>query len=500
MARTKRKSDRKRRSKGRTLWQAMAGVVNEPHPTKENQVDRQRNNSFNLDSVPANVDQFDGKDDAETALDIVIGFDFGTSCTKIILHDPVGQTAFAVPFGELAHDSLEYLLPTRLFVAGDDACCLEPVEGASARTDLKVNLMEKPAEPGATIPAETVAVAAAYLALALRHTRRWFIATKETVFGRIPLNWELNIGLPAATAADQTLREAFWTAGRAAWAVSKCEGAVTIAAAEREVERIRSTVGGNGALHQMVNLRPEVIAEIHGYIQSVGRQQRLHLLVDVGASTLDICSFNVVPEDAGDYIPVFTADVERLGARELHLERIAGSKKAIDDCVEESIPGGGTIGEIPDDLNAYAADREDILGRVQAAEEKFSEECQGMLGRTIVYLKRDRFPNREAWSRRLPVFICGGARDMRLYRDMVDKLGEWLRKFVSPSGGVDLFPLPRPEALKDQIEEETYHRLAVAWGLSQQDFNIGKYALPGEIPDASQPRQIDWEKNFIEEP
>ena len=500
MARTRRKSDRKRRSKGRTSSQAAAVVAKQLHATKENRVDRQRSNSFDLDGVPANADQFDGKDDAETALDIVIGFDFGTSCTKIILHDPVRQTAFAVPFGGLAHDSLEYILSTRLFVAVDGVCSLEPVEGASARTDLKVNLMEKPAGLGAMVPSEAVAAAAAYLALALRHTRRWFIATKEAVFGRIPLNWQLNIGLPAAIADDETLQEAFWTAGRAAWAVSKCEGAVTTAAAEREVERIRSAAGGNGELDGVVDLRPEVVAEIYGYIQSVGRQQRLHILVDVGASTLDICSFNSLAKGADNYTPVFTADVQRLGARELHLARITGGRKVVDDWIEESIPGGSMIGTIPDNIDAYTAHGVDILAGVQVAEESFGARCRNMLGLTYECLRPKFPPPDETLSKQLPVFICGGGRNMRLYRAVVENFGEWHRKSVSPLGGVTLFPLPKPEALTDEIEEDTYHRLAVAWGLSQRDFDIGTYKLPSAIPEPPAPNKRDYEEKYIPNP
>ena len=48
--------------------------------------------------------------------DIVIGFDFGTSCTKVILRSPYhyGGRAFAVPFAEAAHNSSPHLLPSVL--------------------------------------------------------------------------------------------------------------------------------------------------------------------------------------------------------------------------------------------------------------------------------------------------------------------------------------------------------------------------------------------------
>ncbi len=78
---------------------------------------------------------------------MIIGLDFGTSSTKVIIHVPrfTGNPAYAVPFGPFALSSLEYLLPTRLFVGDNGSCQLGKGEGDwSAVTGLKSALMVGP--------------------------------------------------------------------------------------------------------------------------------------------------------------------------------------------------------------------------------------------------------------------------------------------------------------------------------------------------------------------
>src|SRR3972149_12205112 len=52
--------------------------------------------------------------------DIIIGFDFGTSTTKVVIRDPFASRSFAIPFlGQNNLNSNSYLLPTRLSINDD---------------------------------------------------------------------------------------------------------------------------------------------------------------------------------------------------------------------------------------------------------------------------------------------------------------------------------------------------------------------------------------------
>ena len=275
-------------------------------------------------SIPDHAHQFDSDHHSSSSkpLDIVVGVDFGTSSTKVVIHAPyhTGNPAFAIPFGDLAHESLDYLLPTRLFVGKDGCCSLTAVSEASLLTDIKLGLMKDPlhsieSASGPSCDASASTVAVAYLALVLRHARRWFIANKRDIFGEFPLNWSFNLGLPAAIDDDLALREAFHASGKAAWLVSVRPGPITTSAAQdafSDVTCARYVIDCN------FDVIPEVIAEVKGYAESRFRNPGLHLLVDIGASTLDVCSFNLREIEGDKPLPIFTADVDLLGAKRLH--------------------------------------------------------------------------------------------------------------------------------------------------------------------------------------
>ena len=59
--------------------------------------------------------------------DIVIGFDLGTACSKIVLQDKQLKKAFSVPFDGLSYKANRYLLPTKLFVDAEGKLSLAPI-------------------------------------------------------------------------------------------------------------------------------------------------------------------------------------------------------------------------------------------------------------------------------------------------------------------------------------------------------------------------------------
>lgn len=298
--RKKKKSDETERPLNRGKSRTALPSTAQSKPKAGKHVDRKSDlGSRFFDGVPENAHQF-GLKNSSTKLDIVVGVDFGTSSTKVVVHAPhyAGNPAFAVPFGDLAHKSLEYLLPTRLFVGKDGRCSLTPISEASVLTDIKLGLMRAPLskiEPasGPSCGASATAVATAYLALVLRYVRCWFIAHKRKIFGGFSLNWSCNLGLPAAIDDDVTLRQTFNMAGKAAWLLSRRSGQVTIGAARKAIDDIKNSRFETEEMPWEFELIPEVIAEVTGYAKSQFRNEGLHILVDIGASTLDVCSFIV---------------------------------------------------------------------------------------------------------------------------------------------------------------------------------------------------------------
>lgn len=459
-----------------------------------------------FDSISDHARQFHPKNGSSTPLDIVMGVDFGTSSTKVVVHAPyhTGNPAFAVPFGDLAHESLKYLLPTRLFVGGDGRCSLIPVPEASLLTDIKLSLMQSPlgsieSASGPSCGASAVAVTTTYLALVLRYARRWFIANKRGIFGEFVLKWSFNLGLPAAIDNDSELREAFDTSGKAAWLVSTRPGPITISAVQDAINDINRSEYETAC---DFNLIPEVIAEVKGYAESRFRSPGLHLLVDIGASTLDICSFNLREREDDKPLPIFTADVDLLGARRLHLARIDGAREGVIAHATSLVDRSDPASMIPDNIKDYVPpdqEREGNYDEIAIAENenRFTEDCAKLLRKTITHLRRKRDPNSPRWYEALPVFVCGGAKDMQLYREVISRVHSWLPTYIQSSHGIRRIDLPKPESLEAEVDDKSYHRLAVAWGLSHLRFNIATYSRPSEIQNVPPPNKRNPYDKFI---
>jgi len=230
-------------------------------------------------------------------------------------------------------------------------------------------------------------------------------------------------------------------------------------------------------------LIPEVIAEVTGYARSQFRNEGLHILVDIGASTLDVCSFILHEKEGDDDFPILTADVGLLGAKRLHLARIDGAKSAVVVHAADLVDEGDPASMIPEDVADYVPSDQEICDGAANAEEAFKADCKKLLYRTLADLRKRRDPHSSRWSEAFPVFVCGGATAMQAYQEVVAGVGEWLQQHIRSSHGARLVRLPKPESLEADISDQSYHRLAVAWGLSHESFNIGTYSRPSEIDD-----------------
>lgn len=433
-------------------------------------------------------------------LDVIIGLDFGTSSTKVIIHVPrfTGNPAYAVPFGPFAHSSLEYLLPTRLYVGDNGSCQLGKGEGDwSAVTGLKNALMVGSGKEVETVQGpkrhvRALTAATAYLALVIRYARSWFLSEKREIFERYRIHWSVNMGLPAAIDDSPHLRTSFDTAFRAAWLLAGRNEPVTLAAAEKSCADFTKGLFPEHEMPFEMMLLPEVIAEVLGYSRSRFRREGLHFLVDVGASTLDVCSFNIMTQDGADKFPIFTADVKELGTTHLHRRRISGAVAGARAHADDTHDTHDPLHPISSNLEDYVAPAGELKSAVEAAQRDFVNDCQTTIQQTIVDVRRYRDPNSPHWSENIPLFFCGGAKQVACYREAVEPLNDWIRSYVHSCQGVSIAELPKPESLEADIAEDAYHRLAVAWGLSQDSLNIGEYVRPSAIEDIAraQPRDI----------
>lgn len=425
--------------------------------------------------------QFTGRRSDAASADLVVGLDFGTSCTKVVVRTPfiAGARAIAVRWGNVRRANA-YLLPTELWMDRRGEFRLHPASNVAGErfTDIKISLMDQPADE------RSRAVAAAYLGLVLRRARRWFLDTQADIYGHYLLRWALNLGIPSAGYDDEHVRTTFGVVARAAWQLSLESRAPTLETAVRACRNVRGN--GDPDADTPVEVVPEIVAEVIGYARSKRRSNGLHVVVDVGASTLDICGFNLHAPDGEDCYELFTSLVERLGLNELHLKRVAAIRQA--GAWASSLTPATALdpsSPIPVCGSDYVKQPSSVLREeLTDVDDKHVMYCTNALMRVLMALKKHRYRRADAWRFGLPVFLAGGGRDFELIRKAMNEANKRFTAAVV-AREIQWRRLPAPETLANN--DVPNGRLDVAYGLSFDRFDIGEIHPPEEIPDDEPP-------------
>ena len=447
--------------------------------------------------------QFAG--DGTERTDLIIGLDFGTLSARVVVRSPyVGYVGYgrAVPVRWRVRRGLPpHFLPAALHESANGELALTSDWNELEESNLKTDLMDH------TDDLTARARAAAYLGLVLREARAYVLDTQEQAYGSYRLRWAVHVGIPSAGYDDQRVKTAFLCVARAAWILSRRSESPTLEIATAELKR----AGETGMIESDPDLTgievyPEIAALVVGYARSRRRREGLHVMVDVGASTIDVCGFGLRDHDGDDQYSLYTALVERIGIRELHRRRMdairaanAGhslrAQRALDPFSE--VPGAGA-----DYVSAPAAPLRATLDRL---DECYVEDCARALMKVLMDLRMWRDPCSAAWTTGLPLFKAGGGARHRLITRALREANQRLTRATTVKG-VDEEPLPTLQTLDDEnsspvpaprspegggptreghlgASEDMAGRLGVAYGLSFDKFEIGEIVPPHEIGD-----------------
>ena len=315
---------------------------------------------------------------------VTIGLDFGTSATKIIVRFPyeAGEPTVAIPApGHSRSSKHPYLWQTALWLLRGGEFALYPEQDANLLYALKQGVMREdpdaPATPEGSEPngVTRIEAAVAYLTYVIRYVRGWLICNRSDLFrGRRP-NWFVNLGLPAASYDNETLVQAYREAAAGALMLANSGEAVSMEAIRTFLrdEIVKDAAQSRESAEALgIAVIPEVAAAATAFAKSTGAAPGLYLLVDVGATTLDACTFWLgkgLGEDSGDGYSLFNADVRPLGVEAFHWFWAQGR----------------TEGE-------------------------FREQCDYCLHKVVWDTKCRRCPRADCWNEGdvLPVFFTGG--------------------------------------------------------------------------------------------
>ena len=414
-------------------------------------------------------EQFPSASTSET-IDVFIGLDFGTSCSKVVIRSALHDNrALAIPFGRRSDGGLRYLLPTLLYEKQGGALALDNDPHATVRSDLKRDLLSQPKD------LRRRALAAGYLALTLRRARIWFIETQHREYGHVRLRWSLNMGIPSAWYDDSELRKAFEVVVHAAWALSLSP---TI-----NLELASKALGEVDLESEMeINVIPEIGAEVVGYVNSPEYRPGLHVIVDVGGGTFDVCGFVIHQRDGDNAFELLESRVAKLGAYVLHERRY--------DAVQETgiVPRVPRMLEDPlqpiPSVSDYVAERSSpLVAAIQEIDRKYKIACTNLISEVLMELRKRRNPNSPAWKSGVPVFYAGGGSGLRL---VAESLSDASDRITGACNVGELRRRPLEGIRIHNIPKNLVPRLAVAYGLSFDVDDIGRFRNPSEHKDVPQ--------------
>lgn len=402
-------------------------------------------------------------------LHVIVGLDFGTSSTKVIVRFPyeTGAPTVAIPIPvNFRSEGQPYLWRTAIWLHETGDFCAWPAPGTRLLHSLKQGLVGGHADSviisarGECPDVSRADAAAAFLAYVIRYVRGWLLINRPAQFrGRQPV-WSINMGFPAAKADNPSMVSAYRRVTAAALQMANIDGSLSVEATRMFLgdENIIATANSVEKSGEMgIAIIPEVAAEVTGFAKSTRSAPGLYLMVDVGAMTFDACTFRLQIEQMNNPCAIFTAHVHPLGVEAYHWFLKQGK-----------------------------------------SEGDFVLQCARSLREVVWDTKKARDPRAENWKRgnNLSVFLVGGGAENQLHRQTVLALGPWLKQHTG-NDGINCIDLPRPTGLSLPEPISNFARLAVAWGLSYPPNEIGPVELPSSIEDIPPLEVIDSIGRFI---
>jgi len=406
-------------------------------------------------------------------IDLVLGLDLGTSCSKVVIGDPGWQNkSLAVSFAREDSNIAAWLDPTRL----------------ASEANLKMRLMNDPTSE------HVQNLVASYLAKVITYSRSWFDSNKPADYRRREIQWSLNLGFPDKSVKGSRLADAYRKVANLAVAAASQPQPPTVDV----MDAIR-----RGELkpepmipHSRVNLYPEIAAQLAGYINSPYRKIGNLLLIDVGAGTLDVSTIILHGDHEQDIVSFHFCEVQELGVLRLYHKRVRA--------LEEISPGSTKYpleyfqdGSRPVPENAremVETVSRPLESAFQRASSEFAEDIIGVVLRCLVRFRMSQRqvhsnPGFDPWGRYLRFFLTGGGCRSRFYwaqladGPLEDRLaGNFTRwhpdrsRRLSAREGLLLERLPLPRNLENfpKALQSDFDRLSVAYGLAFGGDNLMK--------------------------
>lgn len=387
---------------------------------------------------------------------LVLGLDFGAAFTRVVIGD--NRVRYAVPFAEYAAPGNSYLLPSILDIHYN-FCSLAPPCDSDCRENLKLPLIEK------NYTEDDLLRLTAYLALVFRASREWLLSRYKDRYGHFLLSWTINAGLPVDIAGsdDNTeLAGIYKQLIHTAWIISVLPGPVTL-------NRVRQYMGvDNSAFaafppvyramlidREAINTFSGCCGQICGYVNSPRCDLDLHMLIDVGAATINIATFAVkkaTDNNRKNTCLLYACAIEPFGVNNL-LDRRYDSLKLPDREIN-------LFKDIPD-LATFSQVHGLTEKEVRFADVLYSGDVARLINRVLDETRR-YCPDAPAWEGGVPTFVYGGGAHLEIVQSIIHS-----HENKSPPHNIrSIWLNPPDDLMAEHLPKNAYDRLSMAYGLS----------------------------------
>jgi hypothetical protein len=250
---------------------------------------------------------------------VTIGFDFGTSFSKVIIGF-FGKKVI-VSFDELLEKyHSPYMIPSMVTIDSEESYHL----GYCKNSKEKHSLLKIPLLYGDIQPIQKQRIVG-YIALVLRFSRFWFLNKYFNENKSHDIIWFLNVGVPTKSWHDNKLKEEYLNLVVSSWNLSVSELKINT---KNIAKSLKGEITPKNMMYpDEIGLIPEFLSQIAAYLDSPKRQDDLHLIIDIGGGTVDIATFTVYGRI--DYLTqILDAKISLQGAHSLIKNR--NSKLGID--------------------------------------------------------------------------------------------------------------------------------------------------------------------------
>lgn len=425
-------------------------------------------------------------------LDLIIGFDFGTSTSKIVIRIPARQD-FCTYADFYAYpqvvDGKEFLLPTQVWYSPTKGqYSLRHKEGWKEINGLKEKLIEE--SKTGKIDLKSHCDTIAYLALVMRHVREDVLSRHYRIIKEHRSNvWSLNIGVPSVEDGENFIYSIFGKLATTAWSVSQMPTEMVTK------ECIKAQLVMNVRPECNINAMPEIVGATMGYKNSDRHRQGTHMMIDVGASTVDVCSFYIFDSEAESIFGILDSSVELAGADKLHesrLESMFGMIVELETKLKDEIRRSMKLPS----RSKYEICGDYIERRLDCADQKHMERIVGSMSRSFAAVKQRRNPldNNVSKGGTMPIMLFGGGIRDRTFRSKIEDVAKGIRASL----GINCICIDdASHVLLDTLNDADKARMVVAWGLSYQELDIGKILQPHDLPDIKPTKHEFDDSRFV---